>query len=466
MHTALPPTSTTSPIASAQVLADAASSMPHVSHWLAGLGLLAGLTLWLFGHKTAKPGVLIVGALAGAGAGITLGASLGIGQILGLDAPTAGLIAGTLGGLIAGLIMHRVLTVVGTTLVFATIGLGAGAIAVHLGTPGIAARPSDPTPVPGAQGSALKETPDRADNDAIAGFDPDAHAGESRSAVFTEFGEPTGPLPRITIGTPIPFQDPVRTLGVLAEPGASIPLSRMVEPSVGPASLNEQGNRTLSKEPSDPGSDILATLLDPPGYAWPDEDWTDLTPDEQPAPASGPSNPTDTTSPSWSERIEERFLDLTGGLGTPYDAFGRELAERLDRPAPIDDDTRRDLGAFVDRLAGFATKLGDSAQTRLGETTPDQRRLLAATTMGGGLFGLLVGLTMPRRSITLVTALGGAALWLACGAWLATEAGIPGIATLAFTPGQWVGIWATASLIGVGYQFTRRRPHASPSSDG
>ena len=74
---------------------------------------------------------------------------------------------------------------------------------------------------------------------------------------------------------------------------------------------------------------------------------------------------------------------------------------------------------------------------------------------------MLVGVVMPRKSAAVVTAMAGAGLWLASGAWLAHAVEVPGKELLHRSPLAWSAIWLAVSLVGIIVQIGRLKPAAS-----
>lgn len=80
--------------------------------------------------------------------------------------------------------------------------------------------------------------------------------------------------------------------------------------------------------------------------------------------------------------------------------------------------------------------------------------------LAGFALGLMLGLARPTLVAGFASAFVGAAIWIPSGAYLAHWAGLPGTGLLPTSAGVWAGVWAIASCVGVGIQWTKRKPSA------
>lgn len=96
----------------------------------------------------------------------------------------------------------------------------------------------------------------------------------------------------------------------------------------------------------------------------------------------------------------------------------------------------------------------------------DKLVILSSTTAGLGV-GLLIGLTMPRRSSALVTSLLGSALWLAAGVALIRANADPDPNFLTQPPLAWAVVWALTAVVGMTVQFglIKRRGSKDPAPE-
>jgi hypothetical protein len=114
--------SPTSPDTAHGVL-EALQALPIGMHVTIGVGLIAGLMLWLFGRRVIRPVFVVVGMAAGAGIGLLLTPTLGLPAIGPLAPPYVGLAAGSVVGLIAAAILFRMTMAVAAAAVLAIAGV-------------------------------------------------------------------------------------------------------------------------------------------------------------------------------------------------------------------------------------------------------------------------------------------------------------------------------------------------------
>ncbi|MDX2016681.1 MAG: hypothetical protein SFY95_03455 [Planctomycetota bacterium] len=105
--------------------------MTVAAHTIAWGSLLAGLLLWLFGHKLIKPIFALAGLVGGA---MTIGTIIHPmlpEQVLGAPSAWAALAIGGVFGLLAGFVLYRFAMAFAGGIVFATVGLLGAAAYVH-----------------------------------------------------------------------------------------------------------------------------------------------------------------------------------------------------------------------------------------------------------------------------------------------------------------------------------------------
>lgn len=380
-------------------LTESISGLPGAAHTLALGALGLGLVLWLFGRRATRPAFLLGGILAGGATGFLLAPALGFDRIAGAPSPYVGLGVGGVAGVLGAAALFRLTMIVGASAVFTIFGLLGGACYVQL-VPGTTSAPTEQS-TPTTQDRAATPPPDEP---ARA-----QHSDHPRSA---------------TSDRPIPPSD--------AKIGPS--------PDEGIATRDRPPNVLAS--PSD--------RADPPEFEWPEPDWSDDAP-----------GAADLTGPV--QRATREILERDV-LGPPV-SLARELPDRLRREARtrLDPEARRSLHSAADRVLAFLDSLHRDLTSLLGAMTEDQQFLVGGATLAGTLLGALVGMTMPRRSAALVTALGGAALWLSSAVWLAHAMELPGREMLHRSPLAWTVIWLGVSVIGATYQLTRSKRAQPPT---
>lgn len=170
-----------------------------------------------------------------------------------------------------------------------------------------------------------------------------------------------------------------------------------------------------------------------------------LIPPEPPAPLASPEPAVDLDA-------------LTTGLDTSLDraaSIKRDLADHLDPK------TRAMLHTAAGQTRQFFERLARQTRSLWDDLSPREQAVIVGGTLAGGVVGLLVGLVMPRKSAAIVTAMAGAALWLASATWLAHAARVPGRELLHRSPLAWAAIWLAVSALGVAVQLARLRPAPS-----
>jgi hypothetical protein len=126
-------------------------------------------------------------------------------------------------------------------------------------------------------------------------------------------------------------------------------------------------------------------------------------------------------------------------------------------PRLPDDPTKAELALWArenaQRTREFINQAGSATQERW-QQVPDQHRLgVAGGGIGGGMFGFMLGVFVPRRAAAFVTALFGSALWLACATWTAHATGAPGLEMLRQPSHVWAVIWPATAAIGIIVQW-------------
>lgn len=114
-------------------------------------------------------------------------------------------------------------------------------------------------------------------------------------------------------------------------------------------------------------------------------------------------------------------------------------------------------GISTEKARAFLSELSDQIRETYWEPVPEWKR---ASVLGASFFGLILGgalgLLMPKKSATLITAFAGAGLWIPSIASIAAWAGVPA-GWLDRTPLQWLVIWIVVSIVGVIIQASNAR---------
>lgn len=105
------------------------------------------------------------------------------------------------------------------------------------------------------------------------------------------------------------------------------------------------------------------------------------------------------------------------------------------------------------RTREFLGRAGEKGQARWERIPGEHRLMVAGGGVGGGVFGFLLGVFVPRKAAALVTALAGSAMWLACAAWIAHATGAPGLALLDQPKQVWLVIWPLTAAAGMLVQW-------------
>ncbi|MEZ6242049.1 MAG: hypothetical protein R3B57_03310 [Phycisphaerales bacterium] len=132
------------------------------AHLVAGVGLVAGLVLWLFGSRVLRPMFALLGAAVGAFLGLVLVPLSGLGPIeTGWDvAPSVspeqiGLLGGAVLGVVLAFTLYRAVMALGSGFVFAGVGLLAGLIYIQRMPDASADAPQPQSQVAGLDSGAL-----------------------------------------------------------------------------------------------------------------------------------------------------------------------------------------------------------------------------------------------------------------------------------------------------------------------
>lgn len=168
--------------------------------------------------------------------------------------------------------------------------------------------------------------------------------------------------------------------------------------------------------------------------------------------------------PDDSARIEESSFIETElpESGLAQDDLSRWVEpDQFIEDLPVGESTRERLVEARE----FGEQLVEKARSRWAQLTPRQRFTLGIACTAGFLTGLLIGTFAPGLAATLLTAAGGALLWLFALRALAIETELP---VTDFLPGSTAGlllVWAIASVIGLVIQWIfRPRPADKPDS--
>lgn len=145
-----------------------------------------------------------------------------------------------------------------------------------------------------------------------------------------------------------------------------------------------------------------------------------------------------------------------------------EAQRRLDGGAEEDgeqSDTERIALSAAKQVRAFMLELFNEVGA-WWETIPIRLRIAA---LGGWLagfaLGFLVGMSKPTLVAGFASAFVGAAIWLPSSAYLAHRADLPGLGMLPTNAGFWASAWVVIACIGVGIQWTKRKPSADQRSD-
>lgn len=109
------------------------------------------------------------------------------------------------------------------------------------------------------------------------------------------------------------------------------------------------------------------------------------------------------------------------------------------------------------RARAFMSALGDEFGSRWDTLPGQSRTIVLMSTVGGALFGFLMGLLMPTRSAAAVTAGFGGAVWLPSAAWLSSLIHLPGRGLMDLSATSWLIAWAVVALIGFTVQMSGRK---------
>ena len=117
-----------------------------------------------------------------------------------------------------------------------------------------------------------------------------------------------------------------------------------------------------------------------------------------------------------------------------------------------DAEPRTPLAATVrDLIGALRAELGEAWRS----VPPLDRLVLVGAAAVGGALGLLFGLSMPRRSAALVTALFGSAVALGGVGYFAGSFSLPGREALLASPTRWVVVWGLLAVAGFMFQIYR-----------
>ncbi len=131
-----------------------------------------------------------------------------------------------------------------------------------------------------------------------------------------------------------------------------------------------------------------------------------------------------------------------------------DLADRVDIPQQA----REQLA----RVKSFFQWLGGEIGETWNNTPERQRPALVIAAVFGVLVGAILGTLAPTFSSIIVTAFGGAMLWLFCAGLIVQRAELPAISALSGAD-RWLLLWLITSLVGVGIQWMFRPRKADTS---
>lgn len=133
----------------------------------------------------------------------------------------------------------------------------------------------------------------------------------------------------------------------------------------------------------------------------------------------------------------------------------------------LSSETESKIRAHAARARSFVDEMSRRGREAWASVGARERLILTGGGIGGGVIGVLFGLTMPRRSAAMVTSLFGASVVLSSAVWLAGATDAPGKQMLELQPMGVVIALAIATAVGMLVQLTMtgRRAGAKPDGD-
>lgn len=162
-------------------------------------------------------------------------------------------------------------------------------------------------------------------------------------------------------------------------------------------------------------------------------------------------------------------IERDGDKPTSWSEVAEEASERVNDRNPMNqelllksirfagDDELVEVGRRAEHAREFVREISSELGKEWNDLKHRDRLLLMGSGFCGGIVGLFCGLTMPRRSAAVVTAMAGSAIWLTNAAWIAEAADSAYTAKIEWTPAFKLGLWIVVSLIGAGWQIMRLR---------
>jgi hypothetical protein len=112
--------------------------------------------------------------------------------------------------------------------------------------------------------------------------------------------------------------------------------------------------------------------------------------------------------------------------------------------------------AGIERVRSFGSAVAQAIKQRWSETPKRLRPMLMLSALVGALTGLIIGLVARRFSDCAVTAMLGAAIWLAAANVIALRSGLPDGPWMPKSFIVWMGLWLIVAIIGLSIQWARR----------
>lgn len=145
------------------------------------------------------------------------------------------------------------------------------------------------------------------------------------------------------------------------------------------------------------------------------------------------SNQLEDLSNSLTLEAAERSVDLINGEDN----------------ALFDEETKQDILDAAERSRAFLGRVRDAVQAELDKRPARDKTIIFASMLGGLALGLLVGVTMPKRTAALVTALFGSAVWMSAGVALLTARNGDIPQTLDRSAVVWASAWVGVTMLGL-----------------
>lgn len=161
---------------------------------------------------------------------------------------------------------------------------------------------------------------------------------------------------------------------------------------------------------------------------------------------------------AWTAGAGEAFENAEKNAGNKSDR-DEKTANLFLRSVPIEGEDERiiEAGMRANEARRFASELAGELSAEWKEIPHQERLLLSGSGVLGSVVGLFFGLTMPRKSAAVVTAMAGSAIWLTNAAWIADAAGSSYSARVEWTASLKLLTWLFVSFLGAAWQISRLR---------